>query len=143
MTTEESTTATISIGSVDWETLAPFLCRELVTSQDIDKDVLRLTSASMYQFHAEGFYYEGELIGFGRYDPNRLHLAQVYVAPGFRGHGLAKYYINLRQIQGLWVMPENKGAIALYTSLGFKVIGQVTTRLYMSRLPFHLAQMPA
>lgn len=129
--------------TISWEELSPFLRMSLINNRDVDTDVLRLRREQLQTFHCEGIYLNDRLVGFGRYDTNRLHLAQLYVDPSYRGLGVGREYMNTRNIQGLWVMPENQKAIALYSSMGFKVIGEAPGRLYMSRVPFHLAKMPA
>ena len=126
---------------ISWEDLSPFLCRNLVDNTDVDKDVLRLHRSMVYNLKVEGIYLFDELVGYARYDANRLHLGQIFIAPTYRGLGLATQYIQHHNLQTLYVMPGNAAAINLYTSLGFKVVGELTTRLFMSRVPF--AVMPA
>lgn len=133
----------LSIEPVTWAQLAPFLCEQLTLSQDVDKDVLRLRPEHLYQQCTEGFFIDGMLVGFARHNAMRLHLSQIYLLPRVRGRGIAKYYIDSRKIQGLWVMPANHNAVAAYSSMGFNYIDHTPTRFYMSRLPRHLAIMPA
>lgn len=133
----------LSIEPVSWAQLAPFLCEQLLLSQDVDKDVLRLREEHLYQQCTEGFFVNGELVGYARHNAMRLHLSQIYLCPIIRRRGIARYYIESRKVQGLWVMGENTTAITLYGSMGFGYIGHTYNRLYLSRLPNHLAIMPA
>lgn len=133
----------LSIEPVSWTQLAPFLCEQMLHSRDVDKDVLRLRQEHVYQQCTEGFFVNGKLVGYARHDTKRLHLSQIYLSANIRRRGIARYYIESRKIQGLWVMGENTNAITLYGSMGFGYIGHTDTRLYLSRLPNHLAIMPA
>jgi len=75
---------------------------------------------------------EGDLLGFGQFYEKlgRCHLARLAVAPAFRGLGLGKGFISsLMRISknqlgknefSLYVMEQNKPAIACYQSLGFR-----------------------
>jgi len=75
---------------------------------------------------------EGDLLGFGQFYEKlgRCHLARLAVAPAFRGQGLGKAFIsslmNISKNQlgknefSLYVLEQNKPAIACYQSLGFR-----------------------
>lgn len=121
---------------VSWDDLRAFLLMEQrKINRDVDHDV-RLINFSLYcEQTVEGFYLDGRLVGFARWERRSGHLSNIYVTPTARGLGMAKEFIQLRRIKSLYVMPHNDLAKKLYTSLGF-VISKcaVPTREFMTRL---------
>ena len=120
---------------LSWDDLRAFLFQEdRKINRDVDRDVRLLNYVLFCEQTVEGFYLDGKLVGFARWDRRNGHLSNIYVTQEARGKGLAKKFINEREIRSLYVMPHNDGAKRLYASLGFiKTSCTVPTREFMVR----------
>jgi len=103
-------------------------------NRDVDQDVRYMNYSMFCQEAVEGFYVDDELVGFARWHRITYHLSNIYVSEQARGMGLARRFINERQLRTLYVIPHNHLAKRLYASLGFvQAHCSVPTREFMTR----------
>lgn len=111
---------TILFQRISWDDLQRYLHREACKiNRDVDQDVRLLNYAMFSEQTVEGIYFDGTLVGFARWDRRNNHLSNLYVSPEYRGHGIAREFIQSRNVSSLYVMPHNHDAKRLYTKLGF------------------------
>lgn len=120
---------------LSWDDLRAFLLTEdRKINRDVDRDVRIMNYSLFCEQVVEGFYLNEQLVGFARWDKNNHHLSNIYVAAEARGRGIARLFIQAREILSLYVMPHNDVAKRLYGSLGFLASPcAVPTREFMRR----------
>jgi ribosomal protein S18 acetylase RimI-like enzyme len=126
----------IEFKRLSWDDLRKFLASEASQiSRDVDQEVRTTMSFSLYcDQTVEGFYLNGDLVGFARWDKRDGNLSNIYVSPKARGRGIARRFIEERPLRTLYVMPHNHLAKKLYASLGFIASPcAVPTREFMTR----------
>lgn len=83
-------------------------------------------------------YNDEDVMGAYLVDDEKHLLDEIYIEEKYRHQGLGsiliKEMLNKDQELCLWVYKENKNAIRLYESLGFKVQQETDTRLFMKFL---------
>jgi GNAT superfamily N-acetyltransferase len=130
--------------AADWPSIWPFF-REIVADQETYAYPADLTSEQAHALWQDGHsvvYVDGdEVLGTAKMGPNRpgpgshVGTASFMVSPAARGRGvgraLGEHVIawhreqGFRAIQFNAVVETNTGAVALWRSLGFRVIGTV------------------
>lgn len=128
---------------VDLDVVHGFLSQEAYWSKNIPRAIVKKSIENSYCFSA---YIDGRQIGFARVVTDAAtfaYLADVFVLPEFRGHGISKKLMGSVQshpeLQGLrrWML-MTADAHKLYESYGFSALAKPDRAMEISKPDIYL-----